>query len=64
MEKDCKMIFSGETPDYEFSSKDLATALKWAKEKDIPVTAIKTPWSTLSILDEETYDTAMKVFEE
>lgn len=62
MEKDCKMIFTNGQPDYEFSSQDLATALKWAKENNVPLQAIRTPWFVLSALDEETYDTAMTAF--
>lgn len=62
MEKDCKMIFSNGQPDYEFRSRDLDIALKWAKENNVPVHAIKTPWFVLSPLDEETFDTVEGIF--
>jgi hypothetical protein len=62
MEKDCKMIFSNGQPVYEFRSRDLDIALKWAKENNAPVQAIKTPWGVLSLLDEETFETVNSIF--
>lgn len=62
MEKDCKLVFSNGQPDYEFAARDLDRALAWAKEKNIPLQAIRTPWYVLSPLDEDTYNTAMEVF--
>ena len=62
MEKDCKIIFSNGQPDYEFRSRDLDLALKWAKENNVPIQAVKTPWYVLSPFDEDTYNTAMEAF--
>ena len=42
---------------YEFEYKDIASAIKWAFEKDISF--IRTPYGVLSLIDKETYDGVM-----
>ena len=51
--KDCELIFCNKQT-YQFSSKDLAKALAWGKDKNI--WAVKTPWGILQPMDEETFD--------
>ena len=54
--KDCSlMLKSGKL--YEFEYKDIASAIKWAFEKDISY--IRTPYGVLSLIDKETYDGVM-----
>ena len=61
-EKDCKIVFEGKNPDYPFKSADLPKALAYAKEKNWPILAIKTPWYWLSVMDEEVADSALELF--
>lgn len=63
MEKDCKIEFNGGRPDHLFRSRDLDLALKWAKDTNADVKCIRTPWFTLSVLDDKTYDNAMAAFD-
>lgn len=56
MEKDCTLIFAGNTEPYKFNSKDIGVALKTAKERGWNVVAIRTPDWVLSVFDHETYD--------
>lgn len=56
--KNAKLIFE-DGSDYEFNAEDLAKALAYAKEKNWPLVAVKTPWCWLSVLD----DSAETVFE-
>lgn len=56
--KDAKLIFE-DGSDYDFNAEDLSKALAYAKSKEWPLVAIKTPWCWLSVLD----DSAETVFE-
>lgn len=49
--KDCTMYFNSGNPPYKFCSKDLATALKYVADKNLPVVGIATPWCYLSVFD-------------
>lgn len=60
--KDCSMVFSNGQEPYKFCSDDLGKALKWAKETNVPVQAIVTPWFVLSPLDEDTYKQIVDIF--
>lgn len=61
--KNAKLVFEGkEHQDYEFNVDDLPKALAYAKEKNWPLVAIKTPWYWLSVMDEETGDIALEIF--
>ena len=51
--KDCEIIFCNKQT-YQFSSKDLAKALAWGKDKNI--WAIKTPWMILTVMDPEEFE--------
>ncbi len=62
--KDCRLIFEGKNPDYQFESKDLAVALKYAREKNWPLLAIKTPWFWLSVMDDDVAQSAMELFKD
>nr|DAS05671.1 MAG TPA: hypothetical protein [Caudoviricetes sp.] len=59
--KNAKLIFE-EGADYEFNVEDLPKALAYAKEKNWPLVAVKTPWYWLSVLDDETGETAFNIF--
>lgn len=57
MEKDCTIYFTNDkTPPYQFSSKDLGLALKTAKERNWPISSIRTPDWMLSIFTHEEYE--------
>lgn len=62
MEKDCELIFEGKSEPYKFRARDLDLALKWAKDSNAPVLAVRTPWFTLSVMDDETYNRAVEAF--
>lgn len=57
--RDCKIIYTNKQT-YDFSSKDLAQALQYAKKLEttskVRVWAIKTPWGILQPMDEETFE--------
>ena len=54
--KNCKIIFSNGQPDYEFFSRDLDRALKWASDIKAPINRIETPWGILNIWSKEEYE--------
>lgn len=62
--KNAKLIFENrdKNPDYEFNVDDLPKALAYAKQKNWPLLAIKTPWYWLSVMDEETGKTVLEIF--
>ena len=61
--KNAKLIFEGkDQQDYEFNVEDLPKALEYAKQKNWPLLAVKTPWYWLSVMDEETGETALEIF--
>lgn len=61
--KNAKLIFDRTVhQDYEFNVDDLQKALAYAKEKNWPLLAIKTPWYWLTVMDEETGETVLEIF--
>lgn len=58
------MKFWGEERTHEFDSANIDSALEWAKSMDGKVQCIETPWGVLTMMDEDTYETSMKLFED
>ena len=54
--KDCSITLKDGTV-HEFKYEDIGTAIKWALEQGL--SAIKTPYGVLSLIDDETYDSVM-----
>lgn len=61
-ELDCEVVFEGKQKNYAFKSKDLAKALKYMKEHNWRVVAIRTPWCWLSVLEEDVAKNAIEFF--
>lgn len=59
-DKNCELIFSDGRPSYAFASTTpLELVLNTAKERDWPLTAIKTPHYTLSVFTHDEYERAV-----
>ena len=54
--KDCSITLKDGTV-HECKYEDMGTAIKWAFERGL--SAIKTPYGVLSLIDDETYDSVM-----